>query len=422
MAKKKRGLIDRLVMGSEKSEGYARASLPSNRWELFWDIFKGRFGKLFLINVLVILFCLPTIAMLFLRHMAIVNYGVTYPFSQSFGIGYGALPSMFGASENIVFMVNLAVYVFSPLAFCIAGIGLAGAIYVLRNMVWTEGIFVANDFWYGIKKNFKQYLLIMFVYSMVFYLSNLLISICDRTLVTGPDNAWIYSVSKVFTYIVLITFSVMTLHMLAMSSTYTLKYRQLFKNSFIFAFALLPNNALFIALGLIPFLVMMLGGILMLIGILLVFVFGFSIFLLIWVNYSQWTYDKFINDRVKGAKKNRGIYQKVKESDSGALKKYREQLAMAEQTALNSRPIKPITDDDLTIAELPTSFSRDDIKKLEESKQAIYDDHAKFVEEHQKKKDKHEFTEQDLEFEKLRKEREQRIQKAKKELAKRNKK
>jgi len=28
MAKKKRGLIDRFVMGSEKSEGYARASLP----------------------------------------------------------------------------------------------------------------------------------------------------------------------------------------------------------------------------------------------------------------------------------------------------------------------------------------------------------------------------------------------------------
>ena len=52
--KKKRGLIDRLLMGSEKSEGYARASLPSNRWELFWDIFKGRFWKLVIVNLLVL--------------------------------------------------------------------------------------------------------------------------------------------------------------------------------------------------------------------------------------------------------------------------------------------------------------------------------------------------------------------------------
>ena len=56
--KKKGGFINRLIMGTEKSEGYARSTLPSNRWELFWDIFKGRFGKLFFINILVLLFCL----------------------------------------------------------------------------------------------------------------------------------------------------------------------------------------------------------------------------------------------------------------------------------------------------------------------------------------------------------------------------
>ena len=290
MAKKKRGLIDRLVMGSEKSEGYARASLPSNRWELFWDIFKGRFGKLFIINLLVILFCLPTIVLFILRYMSIANYGVSYPFSQSFGVGYGALPSMFGASENIILMVNLTIYLFSPIVFCIAGIGIAGAIYVLRNMVWTEGIFVANDFWYGIKKNFKQFMLIMLLYSVVFYLTNLSIAMCNRTRVTEPSNAWLYKVFKVVTYILLITFSVMTLHMLAMSTTYTLKLRQLIKNSFIFAFALLPNNALFIGLALIPFLLLLLDGLFMFIGIVMVFIFGFSVFLLIWINYSQWVY------------------------------------------------------------------------------------------------------------------------------------
>ena len=421
MARKKRGFIDRLVMGSEKSEGYARASLPSNRWELFWDIFKSRFGKLFIINLLIILFCLPFFALLLLRHVLVLNYGVSYPFSQSIGVGYGALPSMLGVSEHIVVLVNIGAYLFAPLAFCIAGVGIAGATYVIRNMVWTEGIFVANDIWAGIKKNFKQITIIMLVYSVVFYFSILAISVCNRQLAYQIDSSWIYTVAKIIVYIVLITFSVMTLHMIVMSTTYTLKYGLLFKNSFLYAFALLPNNAFFIALGLIPFIVMLLGGLFLIIGIVMVFVFGFSLFLLIWVDYCQWSYDKFINDRIKGARKNRGIYQKIKESDSGALKKYREQLAMAEQTALNSRPVKPITDDDLTIAELPSSFNRSDIHKLEESKQALYDDHARYVEEHTIK-DKHAFTEQDEKNDKLRLEREKRIEMAKRELAKRNKK
>ncbi|MBE7081501.1 MAG: hypothetical protein E7372_02945 [Clostridiales bacterium] len=421
MAKKKRGLIDRFVMGSEKSEGYARASLPSNRWELGWDIFKGRFSKLFIINLLIILFCLPIFALLVFRYMSILNYGITYPFSQSFGVGYGSLPSMDGAQESIIFLVNLSSYILAPLAFGIAAVGIAGATYVIRNMVWTEGIFVANDFWHGIKKNFKQIAIIMIIYSIVFYLSSISVAMCDRVIATGTDTEWLYIATKVLTYIIIGTFSVMTLHMIVMSVTYDLKLRQLFKNSFIFSFALLPNNAFFIAIALIPFLLLLLDGLFMLIGIVMVFVFGFSLFLLIWVNFCQWSYDKFVNDRIKGAKKNRGIYQKIKSSDSGALKKYKDQLAMAEQTALNSRPVKPITDEELTIAELPTSFSRSDIHKLEQSKQALYDDHERYVEEHTKK-DKHEFTEQDKENERLRLEREKRIEKAKRELAKRNKK
>ena len=57
--KKGGGLINRLMLGKEKSEGYARSTLPSNRWELFWDILKGRLGKLVIINLLMVLFLIP---------------------------------------------------------------------------------------------------------------------------------------------------------------------------------------------------------------------------------------------------------------------------------------------------------------------------------------------------------------------------
>ena len=90
------------------------------------------------------------------------------------------------------------------------------------------------------------------------------------------------------------------------------------------------------------------------------------------------------------------------------------------RSSLNSRPIKPITDDELKVAELPTSFNRDDIIRLNESKQAIYDDHARYVEEH---KNDPEFlpTEEEIAAKKEKDDREKRIEKAKKELMKREK-
>ncbi|MBR2871453.1 MAG: hypothetical protein IKB98_08815, partial [Clostridia bacterium] len=111
-----RGFINRLVAGSEKSEGYARAKLPSNRWELFWDIFKGRFGKLFLINLLTMLFFIPLALLIFFRYMSIVSLGMVHPFATGFGVGYQAPSSMAGLVENIAFSSNLTAFLLLPLA------------------------------------------------------------------------------------------------------------------------------------------------------------------------------------------------------------------------------------------------------------------------------------------------------------------
>ena len=94
MAKKKKGsIINRLIMGSEKSEDYARSTLPTNRWELFQDIFKGRFGKLFVLNLLMFLFALPLIALILFRVISLMNLGGNYPFTQCFGSARGSFPA-----------------------------------------------------------------------------------------------------------------------------------------------------------------------------------------------------------------------------------------------------------------------------------------------------------------------------------------
>ena len=417
MANRVSGLINRLIVGSEKSEGYARASLPSNRWELFWDIFKGRFWKLIIINLLVLVFFIPLFVLLFMRSNAIAGLGASMPFGQSFGLGYQAPVSLVGYEEQIVVQVNLLVYLFLPIALIIAAVGVSGGAYVIRNMVWTEGIFVANDFWRGIRQNIKQILLVCVIYSFVFYISRMAISIADLNMAAGSGSRWLFVVSQILSITLLAFYSIMTMHMITMSVTYDLKLSALIKNSFLFTLGLLPQNLLFLLIGFIPFILLTVGSFFLMIGIVLILLFAFSLLLLVWTDYCQWAYDRFVNDKVPGAKKNRGIYEKVKESNSEALKQYRRQIAMS-RSSLGNRPIKPITDDELKIAELPTSFNRDDIVKLNESKQAIYDDYARYVEEH---KNDPEFmpTEEDLEAEKERKAREERIEKAKKELMKR---
>ena len=169
--------------------------------------------------------------------------------------------------------------------------------------------------------------------------------------------------------------SIMVLYMITLGVTYKLSFGKLIKNSFILTIGLIPTNVFFAFLAALPFLLFSLKvSMFMALAIVLVFVWGFSIFMLIWTDYSNWVFDRFINDKVPGAKKNRGIYKPNATEEDG------EQIIF-EKTKLNSS-IKPITDYDVELYELPESFSRKDLQKLEETKEAMRRDSDKYAEEH----------------------------------------
>ena len=146
------------------------------------------------------------------------------------------------------------------------------------------------------------------------------------------------------------------------------------------------------------------------IGIFVIVAIGFSWFLLVWTNYSHWAFDRFVNDKVKGAQKYKGMYEKVSKNDAESIKKYKEQLAQAGATrsTLSRRPIKPITDDEIQLAELPQSYSRADLIRLQESREAMIKDNEAYVEEH-KNDPEFQLTEEEKKFEA---EREQRKEEA----------
>lgn len=373
----KKGFIARLIDGPERSESYARSTLPTNRWALGWDVFKTNTSKLFGLNLLTLLFLLPTVALFVIRYM-MKSYDVaTYPFAQNLGLGYPVYPSAVGLAEQLELSLNLYVFRFLIIGVIVAAVGLSGGFYVMRNMVWAEGVSVASDFWKGVKQNFFVVLFSLLFYSVVMVLSVLSLNMSSVLIATHSGTEWLLVIAKVVTVLVMVLATMMVLYMMTLGVTYKLKFGQLIRNSFILSIALFPTNIFFALFAAVFFLICALGvSLLTVIGVIVILIWGVSIFLLIWTDYSNWVFDKFINDKVPGAKKNRGIYKPEKE-ESGD----KEEI-LIEKSRLKERPIKPITDYDVELYELPTSFSRKDLQKLEETKEAMRRDSDRYAEEH----------------------------------------
>ena len=390
MAQQKKGLITRLLEGKEKSEEYARSTLPTNRWALFWDIFKGNFGKIVKVNLLTILFFIPIIAIIVIYNMLVDAQGVTYPFSANLGIGYPAVPAQQGLAEMITLQNNFILFIGLALSSVIAAVGLSGGMYVIRNMVWTEGIFVSNDFWRGIKLNYKNALQAALFFCTFLLLSGSLISFADFSLAVGEMSKWqkiFLTVSKVMSYLLVFLAGFMTFWMISLGVNYKMKFFTLVRNSFLMTIGTLPQTIFFIAMALLPFALLLIPSTFFLVlAIFVVLLFAFSWALLVWIDFSQWVFDKYINPKIQGAKVGRGIYNKDGSSaltgdDSAAAVEYQRTILSYGRSRLVARPIKPI-DDSLQVYELPTSFSREDLKRLRESKQNIIEDTEAYAEEH----------------------------------------
>ncbi len=371
MATRKKGFIAKMIEGPERSDSYARGTLPGNRWELGWDLFKSNTGKLIGLNFLTLLFLLPIFMVIFLRYMQVQYSASTGPFSQNVGLGYPGYFLGAGFNEEIYLRANASSLIFLPLAGLIASVGIAGGMYVMRNMVWAEGVFVGKDFWTGVKKNYLVVMLSTLVYTI--FLSACIFTISSINFQSAQSGGhWLYTLSNVLSYIMIGFISITYLYMLSMGVTYDLKFRQLIRNAIIMTIALVPTNLFFAAFALVSVIIMCLGNTGFAFGIMIFLFFGLSVAMLIWTNYSQWAFDKFINDKVPGAVKNRGIYSKTPDDEESDFS--------FERSTLGKRPIKPITDYEIEIIEIPETFSRADLQRLEESKQAMRKASDEYVE------------------------------------------
>ena len=117
-----------------------KQSLPRNRKEVFFDLLKNRKMNLFAFSCYTFIFFIPLAVDLFY-----------FNFLESAAITADK-------SDQLFSLVFYSMLIMLP-CMLIGFIGLAGAFYTAKKMVWQEGISLASDFFQGIKENWKHAIL-----------------------------------------------------------------------------------------------------------------------------------------------------------------------------------------------------------------------------------------------------------------------
>ncbi len=182
-----------------------------------------------------------------------------------------------------------------------SGPATAGMTYIMRNYAREEHAWLWSDFKDAFKSNFKQAIAV-FVIDLVavvlFYVAIMVYSHMPAPL----------SYLKYVIYVIIFIFTMMHLYIYPLMVTFKLKFKDLYRNSLIFAFACLPSNIFIIIVQaivhiVIPFYIIMSAGQFTIIMLILHFVMeivltqAFSLFL---VNFNAYPkMKKYILDRIE---------------------------------------------------------------------------------------------------------------------------
>ena len=264
------------------------------------SVIKENTGRVFSLNILAILFLMPLIGILIIwMPMAEDKLVASMNFSAGLGIGYGAVDQTL---EGIAAIYNLRqLYILCSLApgLAIFGVGVAGAMQVIRNLMWGVEIKSFKDmlkhFGRGIARHWYKCVPLFLIGGLIGTSgAYALIEVLKRIALYGSAGAG-YWAWAVISFIVLFLFITVLIYCLPMSVCYKFKAKDLIKNSLILDIVLiLPGVVVSAFLCGIP-LIMLAGNIVRYIIYGFYLLIGTSLWLLIITAYGQYACEGFIN-------------------------------------------------------------------------------------------------------------------------------
>lgn len=279
---RKKGLVERIVIGAPSENDFSYDKLPKNRKKLFSYMLKNKLGKLYKNHLLLSLFFLPLVAW----NVLTLNY-TNFVFGLS-------------ASEGIGHFVEhwFTVYVTAIPLWVLAFLGLAGALNVIKKLAWSDPVILKKDFFGGIKSSGKQAALIGFLwgiaYALIRYVTNWL-GFYYR--VFDDSNSVAFGLFVCFFVFALAVGY--TSYLLSMAVTYNVTLKQLFVGAFKLYLSDVFLGTGVILLCLLPFAVLVFGELAIVVLFAYLFILGLLVGFLIIPPFlvCQGTFDRIINKK-----------------------------------------------------------------------------------------------------------------------------
>ena len=272
-----------------------KQTLPTNRKEVFFDLLRNRKMFLFALSCYTFMFFIPLAVDL---------------------IYFNFLESMAISAEKYEYLFSLIFYSMIIMLPCmvIGFIGLAGAFYVAKHLVWQDGISLASDFFKGIKENWKHTLINGAIFGLVLF--GLVVG-GSFMLIYADVHAVVRGIGIGALIVLFLVFGMVTVLNFTQGVYYENSFGVTLKNSFSFLGLLnwkvlviyLLSTGVVVTLGLFNFLTLVIG--------LLLFAVLNSVVIVLYTLISHSAFDKYINQEHYPHMVNKGLY-KVSQDDKEA--------------------------------------------------------------------------------------------------------
>lgn len=285
-------LMNNYYYGKAGKGDYRISDMPQNRIQLFGAVWKVRWSSIFGVNLLYMLFWLPTFV------WTIINVSLLLTADTSL-LGENASGLM------MTYLIGLVPCIF------ITGPFTAGATYVMRNWARDEHSFVWSDFWDAVKANWKQALPV----SLISGLMPLLMYVGWVFYGSLSSTSIIYIIPLCMMFLVFTLWKLSEMVIYTMMVTYDLSLKNLLRNALLLTFAKLP-----LAIGIklltwvVPaiFLLIMFAAESAQIILMLILAFVYLLYLpgfnrLIIASYANALCEKYLNSKIEGAPTNIGL-------------------------------------------------------------------------------------------------------------------
>ena len=363
--KKKVGFVHKMMFGDENKPDITPEQANISKWAMFKELFFSRIGTMVVLNILVVLFALPAIAIIVLVYMNRSVSGSFIPYSSNIGFGYPVVTD--AISQGVMTDFNYTLYEFLLLIPCIMifALGVSGNLYVMRKLIWGEPTSTLKDFFRGIKKCWLGSLLIGLVDGLTALMFAFSLGYFDAYGIAVQYKV----ISVILSSVLAVFMALFTAFFMTQHVSFKMKPMVLIRNSALFIAGTNVQAIFFVAIAIAPVFIALIPGAVTLFAILYFFL-GFSFTTLVISLFCHHCYEKFLYDKIDGAS---AVYSKRK-TDIEELNDDKQKKRTSPTPYKNPKKRKKSIDEGASITPLMPTFRREDLERLQREHEAVLND------------------------------------------------